>query len=507
MKTIKIFLGCLLALVLCYSCIDDEGNYDYTELTQVTISGIPSNNTVYLGEEYVIDPVIDYGDADSTEFAYTWVSEIQYEWQDTVSTTKELRYTYTELGWYMNTFMVEHLPTGSTTAVQFFFTVTSPYATGWTVLSDESGRSVLSYIQREVAGEDEVVYTAQKDIYTRLNGEDLGTGPIRLGRHYSYEMDEIFVIQESGAVEVSGLDFSKAITTREEFVGGVYPAGFEPKQAEYASLIDVILGTDGNAYMRANPSSPYSLHLSQYGDVPMFSNSSISQLFYSYTGSFIFAHDELNNRMLAVYDSPQAYTGKVVYISHHPDSTVNEDFIPLDNMGAGTEVMFMDAYSVDGAGGTPWTQILKKADGNYYFQTYVATLRNGETNMYTFNETSELFVGNDLVDDNSKYCLNSNVRLFFSAGNTIYVWDMVNDPEVFYTFSSNVVDMERYAHDSRDEIGVGLENGEFYILNSTYEAVSGQVDKVIWQTEGLGRIVDIQYKYNNADNFTSESRR
>ena len=214
MKTIKIFLGCLLAFVLCYSCIDDEGNYDYTELTQVTISGIPNNNTVYLGEEYVIDPVIDYGDADSTEFAYTWVSEIQYEWQDTVSTSKELRYTYTELGWYMNTFMVEHIPTGSTTSVQFFFTVSSPYATGWTVLSDENGRSVLSYIQREVAGEDEVVYTPIKDIYTQLWGEDLGTGPVRLGRHYSYEMDEILVIQESGAVEIRGLDYSKDITKR-----------------------------------------------------------------------------------------------------------------------------------------------------------------------------------------------------------------------------------------------------------------------------------------------------
>ena len=497
----------MLAFVLCYSCIDDEGNYDYTELTQVTISGIPNNNTVYLGEEYVIDPVIDYGDADSTEFAYTWVSEIQYEWQDTVSTSKELRYTYTELGWYMNTFMVEHIPTGSTTSVQFFFTVSSPYATGWTVLSDENGRSVLSYIQREVAGEDEVVYTPIKDIYTQLWGEDLGTGPVRLGRHYSYEMDEILVIQESGAVEISGLDFSKAITTREEFVGGVYPTGFEPKQAEYASLIDIILGTDGNAYMRATPNTFYPLHLNQYGNVPMFSNAKIAKLFYSITGSYIFAHDELNNRLLGVYNEPQGHTGKVVYLSHCPDSTVNEDFIPMEAMGAGTEIVFMDAYSVDGAGGTVFAQILKK-DGNYYYQTYVAAIDQiGGTNYYTFDETSELFVGNDLVNDNSKFCINANARMFFSAGNTLYVWEMTGEPTVFYTFPANVVDMERYAYQERDEIGVGLENGEFYILNSTYEAIYGGEEKVIWQTEGLGRIVDIQYKYDNADTFEKETRR
>ena len=507
MKTFNIVLSCLLAFVLCHSCIDDEGNYDYSELTQVTINSLPNYWTAYLGEEFVFDPDIDYGDADSTEFSYIWISELQDEWQDTVCTEKELRYTWTQMGGYWNTFIVKHDPTGALTASQFYLTISSQYSTGWTILSEENGTSVLSYIRRESTGEDEASYTLIKDIYAELQGEPLGTGPIRLGRHYSDEMDEIFVIQESGAVEISGLDFSKQITTEEEFVGGVYPAGFEPKQAEYASLIDAILGTDGNVYVRANPSSPYSLHLSQYGDVPAFSNARISQLFYSFTGSCIFAHDELNNRMLAIYDAPQAYTGQIVYISHHPDSAVVENFTPLDDMGEGTEIAFMDCYTVEGAGGTTWAQIIKK-DGDYYFRTYVTNLVNGATNMYTFNETEELFVGNDLVDDDSKYCLDGNSYLFFSSGNTLYYWNMVTDPQIFYTFTGgDIVDMERYAYGTREEIGVGLDNGEFYILNATYEAITGQTEKIIWQTEGLGTIVDLQYKYSNSSNFEDETRR
>ena len=72
MKTIKLFLGCLIAVIMLYSCIDDEGNYDYSELNTVKISNVSSNWSVPLGEEYVITPVIDYGDADSSEFAYAW---------------------------------------------------------------------------------------------------------------------------------------------------------------------------------------------------------------------------------------------------------------------------------------------------------------------------------------------------------------------------------------------------------------------------------------------------
>ena len=42
MKTIKLFLGYLIAIIMLYSCIDDEGNYDYTELKTVVISNVSS---------------------------------------------------------------------------------------------------------------------------------------------------------------------------------------------------------------------------------------------------------------------------------------------------------------------------------------------------------------------------------------------------------------------------------------------------------------------------------
>lgn len=501
MKNINIFLGCLLSFVLCHSCINDEGNYDYLKLKQVSVLTLPNYWTAYIGDEFVFDPEIDYGDMDSTEFSYIWISDLQDVWQDTVSTEKELRYTYTQMGGYWNTFIVRHDPTGALSAYQFYLTVSTRYATGWTILSEENEQSILSYIRRSTVG-DSAVYTPLKNIYTQLHGESLGNGPIRLGRHYSEEQDEILVIQESGAVEISGLDFTIAATTESEFIGGSYPNGFEPKQAEYGGNVDAILGTDGNVYTKISP-LPYSLHLSQYGDMPTFNNARISKLFYHYSGSHIYAHDELNNRLLAIKDD----RGEIIYFEHHPDYEITPEFTPLNNLGEGTEIIFMDSYTDEGTGGRPWVQIIKKGE-NYYFQTYVAlNLGIGGTTIYTCNETEELFVGNGLVDENSKFCLDGNSYLFFSASNTLYYWNMITAPQVFYTFNSNIVDIERYAYNGREEIGVGLENGEFYILNATYEAISGQDEKVIWQTEGLGRIVDIQYKYNNSNSFTTETRR
>ena len=127
--------------------------------------------------------------------------------------------------------------------------------------------------------------------------------------------------------------------------------------------------------------------------------------------------------------------------------------------------------------------------------------------MYAFDGEEELFVGNDYVNSESKYCMDGSSYFYFTADNVLYYWNRVNRVEPLYTFQSKIVDIERYANgDNREEIAVGLENGEFYILDASYEAISGQKEKVLFRTEGLGRIVDVQYKYGNSSKFNSESR-
>ena len=346
------------------------------------------------------------------------------------------------------------------------------------------------------------IYNLFENIYSTLHGDELGTGPIRMGRHFSRKSDQILVIQESGAVEIDGLDFSKAITTREEFVGGAYPAGFVPKQAEYGARLEAILGTDGNVYTKINPNKNF--QVCQYNTLPAFNNARISMMHFGAYQGYIYMYDELNSRMIAICDEPQLYTGMVINMKMDPDKENSENFTPLDNMGEGTQVKFIGSYS--GTGGRDFVQIIKKGS-NYYFQSYKVSYSTGSSFMYAFDGTEELFVGNNLINDDSKYCIDGASYFYFTSNNVLYCWNRINKMEPFYTFQSKIVDIERYANrNAREEIGVGLENGEFYILDASYEAISGQREKVLFKAEGLGRVVDVQYKYGNLSNFNKESR-
>ena len=501
MKKIKLFLGCFIAMTLLYACFDDEGNYDLSELATVGIQ--LSYTQPSIGEEYVIDPVIDYKGVDSTEFGYTWVCDIQDTWSDTICREKMLRYTFTEIANYRIRLVVEHVPTGALTTAGIYVGSRSRYSSGWTILSEQNNQSILSYIRVDEE-EDNKIYTLFENIYTTFRGDELGTGPVRMGRHFSSESDQILVIQESGAVEIDGLDFSKAITTREEFIGGVYPAGFVPSQAEYASRLEAVLGTDGNVYTRINPNGNF--QVCQYNTLPAFNNARITMMHYGAYQGYIYMYDELNHRMIGICDEPQAYTGMVINMKMDPDGVNSENFTPLDNMGEGTQVMFIGSYNVEGAGGRDFVQVIKKGS-DYYFQTYKVFHSNGSSLMYAFDGTEELFVGNSEVNDDSKYCMDGTSYFYFTSNNILYYWNRVNRMEPFYTFQSKIIDIERYANgEDREEIGVGLENGEFYILDASYEAISGQKEKVLFKAEGLGRVVDVQYKYGNLSNFNKESR-
>ena len=499
MKKIKLFLGCFIAMTLLYACFDDEGNYDISELATVGIQ-LPYSQ-ISIGEEYVINPVIDYKGVDSTEFGYTWVCDIQETWSDTISREKVLRYTFSEVADYRIRLVVEHIPTGALTTAGIYVGSSSRYSSGWTILSERNNQSILSYIRLDEEGNNKI-YNLFENIYTTLRGDELGTGPIRLGRHFSKKADQILVIQESGAVEIDGLDFSKAITTREEFIGGQYPAGFVPKQAEYGARLEAILGTDGNVYTRINPNG--SFQVCQYNTLPAFNNARISMMHYGASQGYIYMYDELNCRMIAICDEPQLYTGMIINMKMDPDKENSENFTPLDKMGEGTQVKFIGSFS--GNDGRNFVQVIKKGS-NYYFQTYKVSYSTGSSLMYAFDGTEELFVGNNLINDDSKYCMDGASYFYFTSNNILYCWNRINKMEAFYTFQSKIVDIERYANRSaREEIGVGLENGEFYILDASYEAISGQKEKVLFKTEGLGRVVDVQYKYGNLSNFKKESK-
>lgn len=504
MKIINKILILSILAFLAHSCIEDEGNYDYTPVSLVSISNVYSNWSVPLGEDYIINPEIDYKGLEEDDFNYYWISNIQDEWSDTISYEKNLSYKFLRAARYMTCLVVEHKETGGLTTAQIDLNVVPRYQTGWVILSDNNGESELSYARKEESTIDGVTYPyrAFPDIFTQQNGaeEKLGTGPVSLGRHFTYSEDQILVVQGQGeTVEVSGTDFTKVITTREEFVGGNYPDGFVPVKAEYGTRIEVILGTEGKLYTRINPNN--SFQVSRYSTIPI-PGVDIKDMYYTANMRFIYLYDELNHRIIGIQDIPMAYSGQILYAKMDPEGNNVEDFIPLDDLGDDSSFKYCGSYTI--GSNTYYAQVLKKG-ADFYFQIFQLS-QSGEL-LYVQNGEQILFPGNGLVNDDSKYCVISDSYLYFSVGNRLYYLDrQTNDISVYYDFTggANIVDIE--PNDAKNELGVGLDNGDFYIMDISYDALVGTKSKILLPMSNLGSVVDVQYKYGNSGNFNNQQQ-
>ena len=75
MKTISVILLWMLLAVSFTACYDDKGNYDYHDLTSLTLdtAGMNLSNglTAYQFEEFVFDPKVQWA-GDTADIAYLW---------------------------------------------------------------------------------------------------------------------------------------------------------------------------------------------------------------------------------------------------------------------------------------------------------------------------------------------------------------------------------------------------------------------------------------------------
>jgi hypothetical protein len=491
MKT-KILSLSLLILLALTSCIKDEGNYDLKDLGTATITTFTKGNAT-IGEPYIITPVIDYKGLSEDDFEYFWyANHSDYSTSDTLSYEKDLSFVFTKAGWYIGVYQIKNKKTGGITSKVFDFNVVSRYQTGWLILSEKNGNSVLSY-SRVNSG---VIDNTFADIYGSIYSPDkLGTGPVNLGRHYSSSADQILVVQDGGSVELDGTNFAKVITTDKEFIQ--YPAGFSPLKAEYGERIELIVGKDGTTYTRIRTSDIF--QSTRYSTTPI-ANARIAQTHYGPYMGYIYLYDELNHRIMGIQDLPQANTGKLLYAKQDPLGGNSPEFTDLANMGSDSKLIYTGSYR---SGSTRYfVQILKKGD-RYRIQKFELRLESSIQTLYVINGTEADFPGNGVVSDNTKYFLTGSQYLFFGEGNNLYYYDFdLNRVKTYTTLAGQVTAIE--SNSDKDQIGVGLDNGEFYVFGVSNEVLASGVPSQILKVQNLGKVVSVQYKYGKYSNFNGQ---
>ena len=174
MRNLYLFLLILLPL-LCVSCYDDKGNYDYHALNQVEVAGIDSMYTAIFMEQLVITPTIQSEDKERV-YDYIWMCYDKNDFKksiDTLSLEKDLNYTVSlSLSSYQLIFAYRDRETEITKYVYSNLTVESQNSRGWYVLKEKAGSTDIDFFWQ---GKENT------DLLSRVQGKAMEGRPQSLG--------------------------------------------------------------------------------------------------------------------------------------------------------------------------------------------------------------------------------------------------------------------------------------------------------------------------------------
>ncbi|MBC5619852.1 MULTISPECIES: PKD-like family lipoprotein [Butyricimonas] len=507
----KIYIWILSLSVLILGCMDDKGNYSYSELNKITIDNIAWSNSINYGDPLNITPELSFSlDSVNVSLSYEWI--VNGVVIDSTSPELHIESFKEFVGNRRCYFRVEDNSTGMKYTAEFMVNVSGTYQAGWLILSEKDNKSYLSYVKEQKKEDDdgnliEIVYGEETDVYKNVNGTDLGSEPIKLLEHWSSNyssIGEILVLQKSGSVELDGSALTKAVDTELEFLGETYPANFVPKDALYPEICGYLLSEDGNVYSRRND-VPKEYHSGRFMAEPMRASGGMRISHFIPTlylnSKCILMFDELNHRYLACMDTDYEpkLCGEPTVISHkdYPD-----DFSDLNNMTR--EIVFAASYENP----DPWADyensvfsiLYDRTENQYYMQNFGigAVWYTGAINIAPDYEIP--FPDGDMLNGNNVFAISRKTPyFFFSAGanqEKLY-WRDMNDK----TGKAHLFDIDFEGHSitsiavamNGDRIGVGLDNGIFYLIDATDVGI--WKSNVLYKTKNdMGKIKHVIFK-------------
>ncbi len=396
----------LLGLVWLTACYEDKGNYDYRELTQVEISGIKDNYTVYVDETFNIPVEVSYKNGT--------LKDVSYEWRingKVIYTGKDLNVVVdfpVKPGLYADFSVIDN-ETGLKTMKKFTVNVSTPYYNGWLILSDEGDHSVLSYLRNDG--------TLFGDIYQELNGEQLNGGASTIKEHWTpwgEGTGEVFVGITKGpnySVDLDGNSLKRVVYNKDEFLGGT-PENFFPQNMDCVSNWDYMI-SNGKLYTRyIDRSTDAQYHEGLYvnGAVP----GDYSLLPMTMRGNIIMSNDIIAFDMVS-----KSYKllrgGQMSNFNYVNDPT--KAFIPY-NMG---KTLLSGGATSTESPRDYFITFLKGDDGQYYVQRFYFS-GWGAKSYYSISET--VFPKPELIMPDTKWavCI-GRPYVYFTSGNKLYSYN------------------------------------------------------------------------------------
>lgn len=543
MKSLATYLAAGLACAaLAAGCYSDKGNYDYsTTGDDVVVYRLDTMESVRLNWSYDEKIVIEPG----YKIVHDRVSEpqLRYEWNidgQSVSTERVLSIDPLPVGRHAGSFSVLDAVRNIRYSTIFTLTVTSSFAEGWFILSDEGGKSLLSYLNLvDASTPGELV----RDVYGEVNEGELGSDPrkIRLvaydGQSVAYEWE---VLQGSGSVSLDQATLTRTTDIDTEFVGGQAPEGFVAVDGFQRNGGSIVLADDGRVYQR--DFSFYNdfpvAHSGKYGTTPVYFDGgmdiALMNGFDHFTDKsyghipYALLYDRLNNRLLSVYGfnvkgnaSSKFGVFRALKIpdaaSVRPGDTDPESGLVFPDVAAldGYTLQAMGArvtYATVGVATTSTNYLLlrSEADGKYYLLSFDYKM-NSESSVAISLNSFRAFPQTPGFGPESLFevCIGGSETIFYTAGannEELYAYDIPGGTSAaIHTASSRITALrpgvvaipQQFAAYAKtiyqDRMLLGTGAGTLTLLDISEESIAGGNCPALASLSGLGKVVDMDF--------------
>jgi len=387
-----------------FSCLEDQGNYNYNEVNDITINTIQEDYSILRFDKLNIVPELELSldPNESGNYSYKWVAHeernslIIEEVLTELSTERDLNETiYLKTGKYKVYYTVIDLNTEIEYQHSFHLEVRNSIYEGWLVLNEVNGGSRLDMISLI---DDE--YIVKEDVLSAPTSIALEGTPDFVYT-YSLNLDTygIYVsTSENGTtrIEEDSFDWNKAYNISNEFVSS------QPEKLKVDNILSsgparALTVVDGDVYW-------YYLMWSKNYSVPV---NTIDGEFFKVSpmmasgASFTMFYDITNKRFVRC---------RYGYMYTMPDGN-------LTSYTTGKDLVFMDSNNFGNSWGSTVFSILKNDSDN---KNYMLVFNSNNSLQSHYKE-----INAPDFDQATNYAVSPDFGyLFYSVGSKVYQYDV-----------------------------------------------------------------------------------
>ncbi|MBQ8502366.1 MAG: hypothetical protein IJ494_08785 [Bacteroides sp.] len=476
MKTLR-YIACVCSMCLLASCYEDKGNYDYHDINEVSVSGVPEIQEIDQYETLTITPALQGSLAGSDESNY------EYEWKlnnKVISTEKDLVYEVTNAtGSYTLRYSVinkDDLTKSFATTKLIVNSSTS--SDGILVVSNQYGKADMSYLRLDKENAE-----FWPMFYNKSHDEPLAHNARQLYQSYVdgcktfikyFGGKGLKLVCDEGLLNIDNTTLEKNGFIDEEYFltyGQLYPipdySGWSP---EYV-----------NSFVSQWRLSPYgsvfnneSLYVISGGAIYViaFSRGSNPSI---YTSNFTGTSDrpyKFSPMMCITGRTPTADKGKNLNAGW--DGTY-EEFVFDELSGKFFKFYYEDMTEIDSQGKSFPGYKAFYGEDTYQYELCFSAISNGSNVKFTTFDLANLYMGTTvvydvdapLVTEKSRFFMLRNVPyVYFNTESGIYKYNILNvQSQIAPSESDRICALSDFGYDSNAKIAdVCMHRGEKKML-------------------------------------------